>query len=271
MTTEHLISTMNRADFSFVKSEMRCECGAVVVNQNTSPSAQRLTIDGIDVKAVSTEETGLSNSRNMLLENAAGDIEIIGDDDLTYADGYRGVIEQAYQEYPDADIIAFQYAKYPHEDIPHHPVLKKAGRIGLRTVSRVRSVELTFRRESILNAGLRFDPAFGLGAEYKTGEENIFVADALRAGLRVYYYPRIICMTPPTPEERMKFAKGFDEDFFICKGACFYRIYRQYYLPFAFGYLLSKRKTVLKETSFFSALKYMNNGRRLVQAAEKKD
>ena len=198
----------------------------------------------------------------MLLDHADGDIEVIGDDDLTYASNYQKDIEKAYIEYPDADIIVFQYSKYPHEDIPHHSVMREKGRIRLNTVSRVRSIEITFRRKSIQRAGLRFDTAFGLGATYQTGEENIFVADAIRAGLKVRFYPAIICMTPSTPEERKKFVAGYDAVFFKCKGACFYRIYLKWYLPYTIGYLLSKRNTVLKGISFFRALKYMNSGRK---------
>lgn len=262
MRIEHLISTMGKRDFTFVENTMKCLCDAVVVNQKTQPNRQQFNMDGASVTVVSTDEIGLANSRNMLLDHAGGDIEIIGDDDLTYAAGYQKVVEQAYTEYPDADIIVFQYSKYPHEDIPHHSVMKESGRIRLRTVSRVRSIEITFRRESVQRAGLRFDRAFGLGAKYRTGEENIFVADAIRAGLKVLFYPAIICTTPPTPEERKKFAGGFDVDFFKCKGACFYRIYLKWYLPYMIGYLLSKRKTVLKGTSFLRAVKYMNSGRK---------
>ncbi len=262
MRIEHLISTMNREDFSFVQNDMKCACDAVVVNQNTKPDIRQIDDGHMAIKAVSTDEIGLAKSRNMLLDHADGDIEILGDDDLAYAESYQSIISKAYQEYPDADIIVFQYSKYPHEDIPHHSVLKEKGKIGLKTVSRVRSVEITFRRDSVKRAGLCFDTAFGLGAVYQTGEENIFIADALRAGLKVYFYSAIICMTHPTPEDRKKFADGYDEAFFKCKGACFYRIYLKWYLPYAVGYLLSKRKTVLKEISFFSALKYMNSGKK---------
>ena len=43
----------------------------------------------------------------MLLENAEGDICIVGDDDLVYLEGYQEKIRRAYLEHPEADVIAF--------------------------------------------------------------------------------------------------------------------------------------------------------------------
>lgn len=43
---------------------------------------------------------------------------------------------------------------------------------------------------------LRFDPAFGLGAEFCSGQEATFLADALRSGLTAYYSPDAICAHP---------------------------------------------------------------------------
>lgn len=270
MALEHLVSTMNRSDFDFITEKMNCRCDVVTVNQNVSENREAFSSDGISILAVSTPEKGLSNSRNKLLDNARGDIEILGDDDLTYREGYQEIVTRAYESHPDADIIVFQYAKPPTVDRPHNPVMKEEGRVDWLHVSRVRSVEVTLKRKSIEQAGLRFDNDFGLGSEYQTGEENIFIADALRAGLKVYYFPAIICTTPPTPEERKKFAEGFTPSFFKCKGACFYRIYKNKYRFFAIAYLLNKRKTVLKNISFFSALKYMDSGRKEYIAAEKR-
>ncbi len=261
---------MNRSDFGFISDTMNCKCNIVTVNQNTTKKIENYKFNDISITAVSTDETGLSNSRNMLIDNAKGDIEIIGDDDLTYIDGYTNIIKNAYNELADADIIIFQYAKYPNIKKAHNPVLKKKGRIKMVNVSRVRSVEITFKRKSIVDAGIRFDSEFGLGAKYETGEENIFIADALRKGLNVYYYPSIICLTPSTPPERAKFAEGYTSLFFICKGACFYRIYKNMYWLYTIAYLIKKKNTVLKDNSFFSALRYMNSGKKEYLAAKGK-
>ena len=52
-------------------------------------------------------------------------------------------------------------------------------------------MELAVRR-SLLPA-VRFDERFGLGTRFPSGEEAIFVNDALRAGARARYVPLVLC------------------------------------------------------------------------------
>ena len=50
---------------------------------------------------------GLSNSRNMALENAEDDICILCDDDVVYCDRYAELVEEALEKVPDADMMVF--------------------------------------------------------------------------------------------------------------------------------------------------------------------
>lgn len=262
MTTEHLISTMRRTECLSLVSEMNCQCGAVVVNQGVPrEKTERDELGTFSVLSVHTPQTGLSNSRNMLLKNAGADIEILGDDDVVYTEGYLDRIREAYRTFPDADIIAFQYGKLPYTEKPHNAVQKTGGLVGWKNLSRIRSIELTFRRDRILGMGLSFDPAFGLGARYRTGEESVFLADALRAGAKICYYPAIICVTPPTPEYKGKFSNGYDREYFFCKGACFHRMYGPLFFPISILFFLKKRSGIFRGVSFFRALSWMRQGR----------
>ena len=56
---------------------------------------------------ISTTERGLSNSRNMALKYAVGEICILCDNDEIFEDNYETVICKAFERLPDADIIAF--------------------------------------------------------------------------------------------------------------------------------------------------------------------
>ncbi len=60
------------------------------------------------------------------------------------------------------------------------------------TIPRVVSFGITFRRESVKEAGVVFDERFGLGAKYVSGEENIFLKDCLNAGLKVIHVDEAI-------------------------------------------------------------------------------
>ena len=82
MRIEHIISTMRRSDFSFLK-KLKMETDCLVVNQKTDEGNSSYNIsDTITARIINTSESGLSRSRNKLLENATGDVCIIGDDDV---------------------------------------------------------------------------------------------------------------------------------------------------------------------------------------------
>ncbi|RZT02062.1 glycosyl transferase family 2 [Cuneatibacter caecimuris] len=266
MKIEHLISTMHQADAAFLQ-EIKCVEDVLVVNQtNIERTDEQVTSDGKRLRMISTEERGLSNSRNMLLKNAAGDIAILGDDDLIYLDGYLDKIQKAYQEHPDADIIAFSFTESLTQNTRRQ--FKTARKLNIFTISKVASVELTFRTKPISDADIFFCPLLGLGAKYGACEENAFLADALRAGLTIWYVPETICYLRPDPPGRMKWQQGFNEDYFVKRGACFYRIYRKAFALFSIAFILLKKRSIFRDVPIVSAWKWMCEGRKLYQKDE---
>lgn len=61
---------------------------------------------------------------------------------------------------------------------------RREGPLRLWNAGRTNSSELLLRLAPLRDAGLRFDEHFGLGADHAMGEEFIFIADALAAGLK---------------------------------------------------------------------------------------
>lgn len=259
MKLEHLISTMYQTDMSFL-DEMGCCADILVANQTDRSGQEEQSISGIRRRMISTVERGLSNSRNMLLDYACGDVCIFGDDDLLYLPGYNEKIENAYQKHQDADIIIFSFTQ--SLDCFTRRQYDKARRMNIFNISKAASVEITFKLKSVKKAKVRFCPELGLGAKYGACEENAFLADALRAGLKIWYEPETICYLKPDPPERVKWKDGFDKDYFIKRGAGFYRIYKNWFLPFSLAFLLLKRNVVLNQVHFFSALRYMRKGKK---------
>jgi len=259
MRFEHIISTMHRENADFLLPE-RIKHDALVVNQCDANREDTFTVDGNQVRMFSNTERGLSNSRNALLKHAQGDICILGDDDLVYVEGYDAIIEKAYLDYPDADIICFRFAL--DEKLTPRPHFETAREIGMFQISKIASVEVTFKRESVKNAELQFCPLLGVGSTFGSGEENAFLADALRAGLKIQYVPETICYLQPTPEERVKWQNGFDKDYFIKRGACFYRIYKAAFLPFTAAFLLLKKRNLFRDVPIISAFRWMLQGRK---------
>lgn len=133
-----------------------------------------------DIRVVQLQGRGLSRNRNYALANATADIVKICDDDERWTYEYFDTILDAYRRHPEADIIHFQ-AIGPRKVYPPRFVT---------------SFEMTFRRLGV--ADLRFDERFGLGSPCLiAGEEDVFMSDARRRGLVIYYEPYPICNTRP--------------------------------------------------------------------------
>lgn len=154
---------------------------------------------------------GLSRNRNNALRMATGDICVIADDDNVYTSNYLDKIREAWQNAPDAQILTFQAETLQGKPLHPYPA------------PYVCSVEMTMRRQSVIESGLKFDERFGLGSPLLcAGEEDVFMADARRAGLTVRYVPTVIVRTDGTTT-----ADGFSTNprLQITKGATFRYVY----------------------------------------------
>lgn len=260
MRIQHLISTMSRVDFDFINNMNLAE-DVLVVNQK-SMSRETLHINDMNYccDIINTPEVGLSNSRNMLLKNASGDICVIGDDDLIYRENYSKAIRDAYESYPNANIIVFRFSE--NSEIDTRKPFNAPRLLNIFNISKVASVEITFKRQSIVDANILFDPVIGLGTYIGTGEENAFLADSLRKGLKIQYVPFTICHCFPD-DNRIKWKNGYDSDYFIKKGAAFYRIFHIKWHLFAFAFLLTKSFTTFRNINCLKAFIWMTKGKNL--------
>ena len=83
MKVEVLVSCLNQKDSSLVK-KLNIQSDAVVINQNNENSYSELNYKNNIVKYVTSDERGLTKSRNLALTYASKDICILCDDDLCY-------------------------------------------------------------------------------------------------------------------------------------------------------------------------------------------
>ena len=202
-------------DVSYVDS-LNITGDAVVINQcdrENKETCIRKSVNGSDqrITYVETGERGLSRSRNMAIAAADADACILCDNDVEYLPDYEMRIKDGFSKHPDADLIVF-YIKRKEKPVPNYP---RSKRMGYLSVMKIFSPEIAFKRSSI--EGIRFDERFGAGSgRYLMGEENIFLYDCLKKGLKIYYEPVMIAKLR---EEESTWFKGYDKDFFISRGA----------------------------------------------------
>ena len=207
-----------------------CKIGApyLVIDQTETKSIN----NGNNAEIYSYRERGLSRSRNHTLEHAKGEICLLSDDDLEYKKNIESAILEAFDNNPDADIITFQIETPEGE--PFNNYSEKQLIHNKRSIMRAASVEIAFKRSSIEEAGLKFDENFGLGAKFPTGEENIFLSDALDKGLNVLYIPEPIVIHPAESSGQDYNDPGLVQ----AKGAMFERIFgwQGYGVSFLFAF-----------------------------------
>ena len=210
-TIEVLIAAMNQKDAKLYY-KLGLKSNAIIANQTDSYWYKEYNIDGNTVKVISTKGRGVGKNRNIALLNASADICVIGDDDLIYADDYPQMVNKAFDELPDADIIVFHIVnlKYPNKRI-----ITKVKRVGYFNFARYGACRVAFKRESILKANIWFSLLYGGGAKYSSGEDTLFLGEAYRRGLKIYTHPGRIA---DAVQETSSWFNGYNEKFFIDKG-----------------------------------------------------
>lgn len=148
--------------------------------------------DRPDVVVSRLDRSGLSNNRNNALRHCDSEIVLIADDDLEYSKhSFIGVIK-AFEDNPKMDLATFR-VKFPKPK--NYP--SDGCRLGdpMPKGYFVTSMEIAFRRTSIGN--LEFNPNLGIGApELLCGEEEIFVYEAIKRGLKCFHVGKEICCHP---------------------------------------------------------------------------
>ena len=255
MGPEVLLSAMFLEDESYIDT-LNIHTDCVVINQCDRTQKKHTVRDTskgpVNVTYVETTQRGLSRSRNMAIAHAKGPVCILCDNDVEYVDGYDGIINRAFDTY-DADVIVF-FVKRPERQVP---VFRRPKRMGYLSVLKIFSPEIAFRTDSI--RGIRFNESFGAGARFFQGEENLFLYDCLKLGKKIVYVPEMIAQVRPEPST---WFKGFDEDFFVARGANFAALSKWFSVILILQYAVRKRKLYLRDIGMAQAVRKMFEGRR---------
>ena len=241
---EVLLSCMNQNDLSIVKKS-HLTGDVLIINQCQENSDIVKNDKNQCIRMISTTERGLSNSRNMAIKHSAGDICLLCDDDERFLSSYEDIILNAFKSLPKADIIAFNVKG-------HKPRLRqRIQRIGFLKSLRLASYHLAFRRQSVLNACIHFDPLMGAGSGNGGGEENKFLIECLKKNLRIYYVPAEIAVLLPSASS---WFFGYDKIFFKQRGTSTkYMLGMPFAIIYGFYYLLAKHSIYSRDISLWSA------------------
>lgn len=138
-----------------------------------------------DFKIFKTDTRGLSKNRNNALGLATAPYCLISDDDLNYTE--EGLLHaiNTFENNPKVDIATFKYTGSDSKYYPNHSFDLKKPPKGYF----ISSVEIAFRTAKVIDAKVKFNENFGIGAKYPAGEEDIWIFDLLKKGLNGSFFP----------------------------------------------------------------------------------
>jgi len=173
-----------------------------------------------DVLYIPTDTKGISVSRNIAIKNAIGDYIIIMDDDVDFLlDSIERLIKCMDED--DVDIGTY-YHKYTNGKTTKNKEHSFAH--NMLNIANPSSIDICLKRESIAASGVLFDEEFGLGTNYPSGEEMIFLSDCIKSSLKLKRYPIEVCIHPPVTSGSDFYST---KEKILAKKAMFKRVYGQ--------------------------------------------
>lgn len=254
MKLQVLLSAMFLEGYEYINS-LNISGDCLVVNQCERNAEDVILEKTRTVKYIETTERGLSKSRNMAIKHADAEVCILCDNDVEYDEGYEELINSAFENHPEADVIVF-YIKRKEKPEPNYPTERKMDYL---SVLKIFSPEVAFRRRKIIEKGIQFNELFGAGAKYYMGEENLFLYDCLRAGLQILYLPVKIASLRETEST---WFQGYEDRFFLSRGANYCAMTRKYCVLLILQFAVRKYKLYSKDQKMLQAVNLMLRGRR---------
>lgn len=199
---------------------------------------------------------GLCKSRNLALAEASGDICIFCDDDCRYPKDSAEKIANAFNLFPNWDIITFQcnnldkgipLKKYPAKATLHNQI----------SLLKVNSITIAIRRRIYEQQGELFDNSIGLGTSIISGAENIMLFELMRKGYRLGYFPEVI-VSHPDDSSRRSFSNM--DKLLFAQGYTYARIFGKKSIFLITMFILKRRISGQKKYFSISGVKHMFDG-----------
>ncbi|MDB6367017.1 hypothetical protein PH242_04815 [Photorhabdus bodei] len=203
MNIEIIISTINNNIFSLLnRLEKNDQLSYLIIHQisnyhlNKEQSEYLDTFKREDIRIIRSYSKGLSLSRNIGIKNISdkSDIVIFSDDDNQFILSSIPIIEKIYNRNNNISGITFKiktdcglpFKNYPQKSYFHN----------IRSIFKISSIEMTFRKELLKNSKYLFNESFGLGTEYPACEESLFMSQIIKDRVNILFSPHYITIHP---------------------------------------------------------------------------
>lgn len=205
---------------------------------------------------------GLSANRNLALEKATADLIMFADDDTHISPSILETANVTFERHPDLDVAFFCASTYTGKPLKNYP--KEEFEITKMPESYfTSSIEMICRRVKVQGC-VRFDERFGLGTKFLTcGEEEIWLEDALKQGLKIHYFPLKIVETSTMLKKSLIYV---DAGVQRSRGAINYYLYGKMAWFICFRFALSAAKN--RMSHFWPLFRHLCEGIRYMRRTQ---
>lgn len=254
MKIEVLVATMNQKDLGIYR-RMNLRTDAVFANQADMYSYEEFVDNNRTIKMITTAERGVGKNRNNALMYATGDICIFGDDDMRYIDNYEEIVMQAFNKLPKADVIIFNIETVGVETRSRR-LNNQIKRVHIFNCLNYGAGRIAVRRETLMKKNIWFSLLYGGGAPYSSGEDSLFLTEAIRKGMKIYTYPVKIA---DIEQGTSTWFNGYTAKYFEDKGIWIANAFpkQKYFLSIYYSYKLRK---ITDNFSGFKIFKMLTTG-----------
>ena len=252
---ELLISAVNKNPAELLEL-MNVKTDAVLVNQCDREDDYFISRDTKKVHVICNNLRGVGRSRNLCIENSKADIIVFSDEDIRYRDNYEAVIEKAFMEKKDADMLLFNVEVCENRRTYWNDRVK---RINYLNFGPYPAYSIAVKREALIKNKIRYSLLFGGGAKYSNGEDSLFLKDALKNKLRIYAVTAVIGREE---ERESTWFKGYTEKFFYDRGVLFCFLYGKLSVFFILRFIIVKKEMFKGKIKRLKALSLMLKGYR---------
>lgn len=236
-----------------LENQSNVEIELIVVSQeNHHIIADILENSNLNVQHLKIDKKGLSIARNEGMKYVKGNIVTFGDDDCWYPKGIFNEIEKTFNEV-NTDVACFKILDPIKDKLYKNYKNKKIECMNELNLFKISSIEIYINLDNVNKDHIIFDEEFGLGAVYKTGEENILMMDLHRKGYKITYLPKVVVYHLVKESNETLTSKMA-----YCKGAAFKRMFNSLKGLIYINVLIIKHRK--KTKNLFSCILDANKG-----------
>lgn len=232
-------------------TEKNITTDVIIVNQTNFNNISKKNVNGKTIKILNLNEHGIGLSRNTALQRTDADIVLFADDDEKFEDNYQIKILNAFDKLPNADIILFNVKS--QNSLRPAAEISKIKKVYWYNSMKYGAYQIAIKVFSLKKKRITFSTLFGGGSKFGSGEDSLFLLDALNAGLKIYTYPDKIA----TVEQKSStWFNGYNKRFFFDRGALFAAAFK-FPKIIALVQLFRKRNVYISNLSLLQQYKYL--------------